>query len=309
MKLTLEKQIPMVFVIVILLLTIIIFFAFRSMNSLNEALKYEKHTQEVLLQLDEAFILILNAETANRGFMVARDETLLEPYVEAQQNVSANFTKLRRLMEDNPAQNEKISRLEDMVNQRLALFGEIIEVRRIKEIEEVRKQFSGRGARELADNVRALVSEIKNEEQKVLAEREDNLNKSLDATFAMIYATGLAGLLSLGLAGFTIFREIGKRRKAEDGLRDANKSLEERVGERTFELSKTNLELNEEIEKRKAYESVREELFSREQTARKDAEIANRLRDEFLATVFTRAARAAEFHYGLGTTSRDRKSR
>lgn len=285
MKLTLERQIPLVFGIIILLLAIIIFFAFRSMNSLNEALGWEKRTQELLLQLDETFILMLNAETANRGYMVSRDETLLEPYNEARQNVAENFTKLRRLTGDNPVQAEKISSLEEMISQRLLLFGEIIEARRHKEMEEVRKEFSQRGARELANNVRSLITEIKNDEQKLLAQREENLNKSLDATYAMMFATGIGGLLSLGLAAFAIFREIGKRRKAQADLRDANKDLERRVDKRTHELSQKNLDLNEEIEKRKEYESVREELLSREQTARKDAEVANRLRDEFLATV------------------------
>lgn len=286
MKLTLEKQIPLVFVIVIVLLVVIITFAFQSVSSLREVQKLEKHTHEVLLQLDETFILMLNAETSLRGFMLTQDETMLPPYLEAKQNAAQNFTKLRRLADENVAQSKKISELEDLINQRLALFGEVIEARRTtNDIEKVQAQFRGRGGRELAEKVRTLITEIKTGEQKILAEREENLNKSLDETAGMIYATGFAGLLSLGLAGFTIFREIGKRRKAEGDLRDANKSLEERVEKRTFELSKTNLELNDEIEKRKASESVREELLSREQTARKEAEIANRLRDEFLATV------------------------
>ena len=286
MKLTLEKQIPLVFGIVILLFAIIIFFAFSSMRSLKKALEWEKHTQEVVLQLDETFILMLNAETANRGFMLTQDESLLEPYFESKKNAAENFTKLHYLTKDNHAHGEKISELEELVNQRLTLFGEVIEARRnTKSIEQVQQQFRQRGGRELADRVRALITEIKKEEQNLLAQREENLNKSLDTTYAMMLATGLGGLLSLGLAAFAIFREIGKRRKAEDDLRDANKDLERRVDKRTHELSQKNADLNEEIEKRKEYESVREELLSREQTARKEAEVANRLRDEFLATV------------------------
>ena len=77
MKLTLERQIPLGFIIAVFLLAAIIFFAFRSMNSVNQALKLEKHTQEVLLQLDETLILMINAETAARGFFVSQDETIV----------------------------------------------------------------------------------------------------------------------------------------------------------------------------------------------------------------------------------------
>ena len=66
MKLTLERQIPLGFVIAIFLLAVILFFAFQSMNSINETLSLEKHTQTVLLQLDEMLILMVNAETGAR---------------------------------------------------------------------------------------------------------------------------------------------------------------------------------------------------------------------------------------------------
>ena len=73
MKLTLEKQIPLVFCIAILLLVIIGFFAFRSMNTLSEALKWENHTQEVLLELDEILISTVDTETNGRGFLITGD--------------------------------------------------------------------------------------------------------------------------------------------------------------------------------------------------------------------------------------------
>ena len=87
MKLTLERQIPLVFTIAVILLAIVVFFAFRSMDSLNKAVTWEKHTQDVLLQLDESLILLLNAESGVRGFMVSGDETLLEPYNSSKEKI------------------------------------------------------------------------------------------------------------------------------------------------------------------------------------------------------------------------------
>src|SRR6185369_3861964 len=117
MKLTLERQIPLGFIIAIFLLVVIIFFAFYSMNSVNEALKWEKHTQDVLLQLDEVLILMVNAETSARGFMVSADETILEPYNQTQQKVGDDLAKLRELAIDNPAQEERLIQLEGTIKK------------------------------------------------------------------------------------------------------------------------------------------------------------------------------------------------
>ncbi|HEV7397418.1 MAG TPA: ATP-binding protein [Pyrinomonadaceae bacterium] len=74
-----------------------------------------------------------------------------------------------------------------------------------------------------------------------------------------------------------------KEKEAE--LRSARDELEVRVQERTAELALANRELQIEIAERKRAAQERTELLKREQTARQEAESANRLKDEFLATI------------------------
>lgn len=255
MKLTLERQIPLGFIIAVFLLAIIIFFAFRSMNSVNEALKWEKHTQEVLLQLDETLILMINAETAARGFMVSQDETVLEPYNQTQQNIKSDLEKLRNLTSDSKSQAERILQLENIIQERLSFLDKLISVRRVKNIEETRAQFSDGRGRELSDSVRRIIGEMKSEEQNLLIQRETALNNSLNTTYVMLFVAGFAGIFSLGFANLRIYREIGKRRQAEDDLRDTNKDLESRVEKRTRELLRKNEELNEQINRREQSEN------------------------------------------------------
>jgi signal transduction histidine kinase len=72
--------------------------------------------------------------------------------------------------------------------------------------------------------------------------------------------------------------ENKNRRAAETALIQANEELEDKVESRTKELQFVNQTLL-------ASASEREDLLANEQEARRDAEIANRLRDEFMATV------------------------
>jgi len=265
MKLTLERQIPLGFAISILLLIVIVFFAFRSLNSLSEALKWGKNTYEVIAELDETLDLMVDAETSARGFLLTTDETILEPYNQAQQKVGGNLAKLQSLLSGNPAQTERLAKLKNLADERLAVLKQTVELRRTQSLEQVQENSVLVRGRELMDEVRRLIGAMDNEEKILLEQREAEGEDNLKNTYRMLYLASFAGILSLGLANFAIFREIGRRGRAENDLKTANKDLERRVEERTGELSKTNRDLILEGKRREESEkkSNDNEMFTR----------------------------------------------
>jgi signal transduction histidine kinase len=72
--------------------------------------------------------------------------------------------------------------------------------------------------------------------------------------------------------------EVQRRALSEDAMRAALQQVDERVRQRTTELSQANEHL-------KVALAARDEALGREQQARATAERANRLKDQFLATV------------------------
>jgi len=265
MKLTLERQIPLVFVIATLLLVVIVFFAFRSMNSLGETLRWEKHTYGVINQLDDTLVLMVDAETGARGFLITTDETILDPYNRAQQKIGGNLAELRRLTADNQAQTGRVSVLEKITGERLAILKSAVETRRAQPLEQVRDNLALTSGSELMSEARRLIAEMKTEERTLLAQRDAELDENLDKTRRMLYLAGFAGIISLALANFAVFREVAKRGQAEDRLKEANKDLERRVEERTGELLRTNQNLIAEGQRREASEkkSSDNEIFTR----------------------------------------------
>ena len=79
-----------------------------------------------------------------------------------------------------------------------------------------------------------------------------------------------------------VFVELFRRQEA---LRQGFEELESKIAERTKELAAANVSLSAEIEERGKIEKERVLLLKREQSARLEAERANRLKDEFLATL------------------------
>ncbi len=86
-----------------------------------------------------------------------------------------------------------------------------------------------------------------------------------------------------------VFVELFQQREAltrqTQALLRAQEELEERVRARTRELAAANESLSAEVEERKRIEHDRQLLLESEQHARAQAEAANRMKDEFLATL------------------------
>ena len=257
MKITLERQIYLAFIFAMILLSILGFFAYRSINSLNEAIRWKKHTQEVLLQLDETLTLVIDAETGGRGFVITGNESFLEPYTQTKLKIDGILAELRGMLTDNPSQKQTLAILEDVINKKLFFIKQTVELRRDQSFSAALEQINTGQGKFLMEEIRRLVKEMKDKEKVLLLQREADLDKSLDGTYWMLILGSLAGIVSLGLANFAIFREVGKRASAEEKLKNSNKDLEMRVEERTRELSATNEELKQQIKEREQAENRR----------------------------------------------------
>jgi PAS domain S-box-containing protein len=258
MKLILERQIQLAFIFALILLLTLGFFGNRSANSLNDAVKLEKHTQEVLMRLNETLDLGVAVETGARGFALTGNESFLETSVNAEREFNEKLAVLHRLIADNPKQVAELEKLQSIVTEKINFNKNMVELRRAKGLSAASEKVgTGEGSR-IMEQARLSVGRMIEEENRLLKEREDALTKNISNTLFILFMGTFGGVLCLGLANFAIFRETRKRRLAESDLRDSNKNLEERVEERTRELSASNEKLKEQVKQREQAETRRQ---------------------------------------------------
>lgn len=257
MRLVLQRQIQLAFLFALVLLLTVGFFAYKGANSLRESLKWEQHTQQVLLKLNDTLAAATDAETGVRGFVITGDEVFLDQYQGVDRKIQANVNDLRELTSDNGNQAAEIANLENLLNEKVTVLQTVVAVRRQNSFEATREKVTTGKGKQVMDAVRASVDKIKSEENRLLKIREDDLDKSVGNILFFLFFGTLAGVVSLALANWAIFREVGKRTGAEGDLRELNKNLEQRVEERTRELSEKNDELGEQIKGRELAETRR----------------------------------------------------
>lgn len=268
----------MILFFVFLMMTTVGFLFYQNTVSIQEAIKWEKESQEVLSALDGTQMLALEIESSTSNFVILGNETYLDPFNRAKPRINQNIANLRRLKAGNSNQLAEIDKVESLIKEVTTEADRKIALRKSEgfsvAVLELPKQ---EGKRPFA-GIRESIDRMKATEILTLQQREQGLDRSLKRTIWILIASSFAGIIFLGLANLVVFFENRKRRAAEGALTEVNLGLEQKIEESTQEIRAANDTLNE-------IGIERETLLLNEQKARQEAEIANRLRDEFMATV------------------------
>jgi signal transduction histidine kinase len=278
MSLTFERKLPIVLTFIFFVLTTVGVLSYQSTLSVREELNRQKRTREVLVGLDEVLTGSIDTDNAVMGFIITGNESYLAPVSNAQKAIATRMAELDAETAEDKPQDEEFERLKDLVARKSEIVKNLINSRRSTDFDTAILQLPQSSSLAVSNDLRGSIDKLKKRELALLADHEVAIDRSMNRTILILLVSSLAGIAALVLANFIVMLENNRRRKAEVGLIKANEELEGKVEERTRELQAANVTLL-------VSATEREELLSKEQAARKEAEIANRLRDEFMATV------------------------
>jgi signal transduction histidine kinase len=278
MTLQFERKFTLILLFVFLILTLVGFSFYQSTVSIKQAVVWEKRHQDTLSALDGIMNVTLEADAGVDSFVLNGDSSYLDPYNNAKQRLGRRFAALNAVEDKTDVANAEIERLRTLADKHFERLANIVALRKSAGYDVAVLELGGTADRAVVNDMRATIQRAKDAETARLQWREQQLDNSLSNTITILIASSIAGLTSLAFANFVVFRETAKRSTAEKALVQANRELEQRIDERTSELQNANTELQRAAEERG-------ELLDKEHKARREAEIANRLRDEFMATI------------------------
>ena len=262
-----RSVIPVFLTLATIMVVLNAWLAFRSLTVLIQSENWMQHTWQVIYQVERVMGSAKDAETGNRGFLITDDDTYLAPYTEAVKSLPRELDELQSLVSDNASQQPRVVQMRAVLDERLALLDAGILLRRTTSTDMTRALVLSGTGREHMNHLRTIADDLEKEERRLLAERTHATRKNIARARVNV---GLASLLDfiLILLMFQYFsRERRLRLAKEEDARnlaeiaerlatqkiytelknaevlELNKTLEERVRQRTAELETTNREL------------------------------------------------------------------
>jgi PAS domain S-box-containing protein len=167
-------------------------------------------TLEVQAELRAILTLVVDAETAVRGYVIARRDSFLEPYLAAREKLPAALDRLGSLVLD-PAQTRRLAPLRQSIDERLRLS------------EEIRRFPDGGGTaspglvalleqgRAATDSIRTQVATIEAAQDRLLVERRARGDRAHDRALVTIAASLVLGLGGGAAASVLFTRGVARR--------------------------------------------------------------------------------------------------
>jgi PAS domain S-box-containing protein len=200
-------------------------FSRREAREAATAVGWVQHTFSVLIESDQLLATISDMETGQRGYLLTGEPAYLEPYQQALPRVATRFEALRKATSDVPAAQKRLDELEPLVKGKLEELAVTIQRARAGEPEAALALVRESGGKDLMDEIRRGIAEIRGQEHDQLRQRIAARDTYLRRTRNNALILGGSSLAVFGVLMLSINRTIGARRAAERSARESEQRL------------------------------------------------------------------------------------
>ena len=238
-----------IFLKVIFVLSIaIIFFiggiTFKHITVLKNSSIWLNKSYEVNTELERLISYIKDAETGQRGYLLSKDDTYLQPYYVSKDLVKVSFDKVSRLTKNSRTQQGNLKKLLYYINKKQNYLSKSLYLIKQNKTDELELQKNLTEGKIVMDSIRSKIEDMIIAEQNLLDERQKDYEDTMAYTPIFIYLTLLVTLFLITSAFLKMNNDLSALKKANNILMVTNEAnnLAEIVG--NFGSWQLNLEKN-----------------------------------------------------------------
>jgi signal transduction histidine kinase len=193
--------------------------AMVAISRYSNSAQWVEHTYEVKVATGSVESTLSEAARDRLSYITGGDPSYLLRYESARKEVSEDLLRVRELTLDNPQQQDKFNRLDNLANQRIALLQTSLDARAAGQPDAILQTSVSLQNTKLATDVAAEIAEMQNQEDVLLASRK-NESSMLFAAVLWIFGAMLACAVALLWVHYRFLNdELNKREEAENGAR------------------------------------------------------------------------------------------
>lgn len=169
------------------------------------------HTREVISTNQRLLSDVKDAQGGERGYIITGDESYLEPYQAAAQDIPAALARLRELVSDNAEQQPRVQTLEGLITERNEVLKSGVQQRREGGFEAAQRVVVAGQGRLVMQQIEAVSQQIESEEYRLLAQRSRDRQTRLRNGFIATIVASVLALVALLSAPFDVRRALRQR--------------------------------------------------------------------------------------------------
>jgi methyl-accepting chemotaxis protein len=215
---TIGRRIALGFAIPLALLVIIGWTVYRNTTNLVADAQWVAHTHTVLERMESLFGMLKDGDSGFRGYVITGDDVFLEPLRAANSSYVAITDEIATLTIDNPIQHSRAEALKRLIASEMDQVTKTVRLRAEKGFEAAAEMVKTRTGKNMMDDIRAAIREMKDEEHRLLIARSKvSDDGASNALATILWGTSFATLLVIA-ASYLITRSIvGPARELLDG--------------------------------------------------------------------------------------------
>jgi PAS domain S-box-containing protein len=194
------------------------FIAYLTTSQLRDNTSLVRHSHEVTDTMSRVLSLIVDAQTGQRGYIITRKSSYLEPYTKSKNQIDDALKRLVTLTRDNPAQQAHIGAVKSLVTEKFAILERNIQAREQAGFDRARELVFGGEGKEVMDKIRARFSNMYSEEEALLTAREAMAKRSYRIALLSGVLAALAGIALALTAVYFYRRDVQTRERAHADL-------------------------------------------------------------------------------------------
>ena len=172
---------------------------YQNMKEFSETARWVSHSREVLANTQTVMRKLNKAESAGRGFLLAREPQFREQFNSSIEIARECKAKLAMLTSDDQDQQRRVERLSSMIEPGIDQIEKLVSQLEAPQPDSPTAKSLIENETLQMDAIRDLVGEIEQVEDKLLIERTSNYAKRLaDSRGALILSTLISSLVVLG---------------------------------------------------------------------------------------------------------------
>jgi PAS domain S-box-containing protein len=235
---TLQRRLLLILTIGLILTLGVVAYTCRAALGYDRLNDQVQRNHEVKEELGAALRLVVDAETAQRGYLITDDPVYLVPFQDATFQIDASLDRLDNLTRDSAVQRQRMHDLRQLEQEELAVLQQTVQLdNEGRDLEAGQIVLSGVGKQRM-DQLRRVVADMEKEEDRVLAMRATLANRG---QWTIVFATLAIAVLSIVVYGMVLRvmrvaarskqlarTEVEKRLLAEEQLRSESEAVRER---------------------------------------------------------------------------------